>query len=483
VPIPGLSDVAAIDAGASHSCAVTTSGDLLCWGANFYGQLGDGTTTDRPTPVSLPLAGVSAVSAGWAHTCAVAGGEVKCWGRNLYGQLGDGAGAWSGGVPVAVNGLPGPVSRVGLGEIHTCALGTSGSVHCWGNNAEGSLGNHSNESSSVPVPIHSLYLPVATAITTFWRRNCALTPDGEPRCWGSGASNFPFAVNTPPPVVIAIGTGKYHSCEIAPGGILYCWGYNSVGQVGNGHSATNHAYPQLVSGGYTLATDVAGGVEHTCAAFQDGNLRCWGGNDWGQLGNGTTTKSTVPVLVAGLSAPAVKVTLGNYFSCALSSVGGVECWGANAGALGDGTYISSSVPVQVAGLASGVVDVAAGAEHACAVTTDGAVFCWGDNYNGELGDGTLIRRNTPVQVVGLDDAVRVGAGDGHSCAVTASGALYCWGRAEWGQLGDGTPQVSSTPVAIAEFEVPDVPALGLHAGLALAVALAAVARRSARAQR
>ena len=472
--VPGLSDVIAIDAGGAHMCAVTSTGGLLCWGSNFYGQIGDGTTTGRTTPVSLALTGVSAVSAGFAHTCAISGGEVTCWGHNLYGQLGNGEGAWSGGKPVAVTGLPDPVTRIGLGEIHTCALDSAGVVRCWGHNGEGQLGNHSNDGSPVPVRVSLLHLPSATSLTSYFRSNCALTPSSQPKCWGRG-SNYPTFVNPPLVTATALGVGRDHRCGVAPGGIVYCWGYNGVGQLGDGNSATNAAYPVLVAGGYTQATGVAGGREHTCAVYQGGNVRCWGANNLGQLGNGTTTNSTVPVLVTGLSAPAVRVTTGERYSCALTSVGGVECWGAQLG----NNPVSSSVPVPVTGLSSGIVDLAAGEWHSCAARADGAVLCWGDNYYGQI-DGTLEQKSTPVLIDGLPDAVSVGAGGQHSCAVTSAGAMYCWGQAEWGQLGDGTPPFVPTPVAVAEFEVPVVPAIGWLGWIGLIALLAASVGQSAR---
>jgi alpha-tubulin suppressor-like RCC1 family protein len=206
--------------------------------------------------------------------------------------------------------------------------------------------------------------------------------------------------------------------------------------------------PGLASGVFAIAA----GFAHTCAVVGDaasgGGVQCWGTNDTGQLGNGTTTFSSTPVNVAGLGsgvkaiaaggAPVDRFTSGGH-TCAITTDGGVKCWGWNAaGQLGDDTTTNRPAPVNVVGLESGVQDITAGDMHTCAIVA-GGVRCWGDNRYGQLGVGSTESYTTPVQVGGFTGSVQdVDAGSAHTCAVTAAGGLKCWGRNASGQLGNFT---------------------------------------------
>ena len=205
---------------------------------------------------------------------------------------------------------------------------------------------------------------------------------------------------------------------------MKCWGNNSNGQL----------TPTAVSGLGAGVTAVSVGGDplagyHACALTGSGGVKCWGENQFGQLGDGTTTNRPTPVDVIGLTSGVVAVAAGDGDSCALTSTGGVKCWGANEfGQLGDGTFQPRPTPVDIVGLTSGVVALSVGTGHTCAVTTAGGLECWGVNESGELGDGTTTNRLTPVAVMGLSSGVAaVSVGYLHTCAVMTTGAAQCWG--------------------------------------------------------
>lgn len=254
----------------------------------------------------------------------------------------------------------------------------------------------------------------------------------------------------PPAKVVDIAAGASHTCMLLAGGQIRCWGLNDSGQLGDG-TLTNRELPEDVIGMMVAAKGIAAGERHTCAVTIQGGVKCWGSNHDSQLGDGTTVDRVAPIGVSGLMSGMRAVVAGEQHTCGLTAAGGVKCWGSNRkGQLGDGTVENRATPIDVPGLTSGVSTLAAGWQHTCAVTIAGEVKCWGDNQDGQLGDGTAIDKNSPVEVVGLVNVVRaIAAGARHTCVLTVKGGVKCWGDNHNGQLGDGSVNARVTPLDVA----------------------------------
>ncbi len=464
VPVSGIgTTVKAIAAGRYHSCALTTGGAVVCWGANFYGALGDGTTTPRVSPVAVIglASGVAAIAAGADHTCALtATGAVLCWGRNADGQLGNGT-TTNQTTPAVVTGLGSGVASITAGEAHSCAVTTAGSPRCWGRNSDGQLGDATTTSPRLtPSSVSGLASGVAT-MSAGTAHTCAVTAVGGALCWGRNAEGqvgdnsttrrlSPAAVSGLSSGVLAIAAGGYHTVAVLSAGGVVAWGYNQQGQAGGGTFQGRLTPASAGSTGASAAAIAAGGT-HTCAVNASGEILCWGANSEGQLGDGTASRRLSPVRVRGFSAEVWSVAVGPYHACAVQQGGAASCWGANdMGALGDGTSASRSTPGLVSGLASGAVSVAVGSHFSCARTGSGAVYCWGDNNWGQIGDGTYYNRSAPTPVSTLGAGVSaITTGSDHACALKSGGNLVCWGFNTSGQIGDGSASTSQpTPVAV-----------------------------------
>lgn len=349
--------------GGTHTCAISASGGLQCWGANDTGQLGNGTIVDRsqPTPVTGLGSGVASVAAGLGHTCAVtAAGGLKCWGDNSFGQLGDGT-TTQRNAPVNVSGLTSGVAAVSAGAFHTCALTTAGAVRCWGDGFFGQIGNGDDGGETTPQQVTGMTSGIA-----------------------------------------AISAGFAHTCALSTSGGLRCWGLNAYGQIGDGTDTQRNA-PVNVSGLTSGVASVSAGAFHTCALLTAGGTRCWGDNTTGQIGDGTNTQRNSPTPTATGLTPTALGSGGSH-TCAVLSDGGVSCWGHNAeGQLGNNSIDDVWSPVTVGPLpAVAAVAVAGGSEHSCALLTGGAIYCWGSNLLGQLGTGEAGNIEVQPVVVAVD---------------------------------------------------------------------------------
>lgn len=353
-----------------------------------------------------PLAGVQQIATGNTHTCAlISGGAVKCWGYNALGELGDGT-LTNQLSPVDVVGLSSGVVSISAGDDHTCVKTSAGGVKCWGYNGEGQVGSGVFKNSATPVDVVGLT---------------------------SGVSK----------VVAMHG----HSCAITTSGGLKCWGANSSGQLGD-NTTTLSLVPVDVTGLTSGVVSVNGGVDHTCAVTSSGGAKCWGANGSGQLGDNTTTDHITPADVYGLTSGVASIGTAYNHTCAVLTTGAAKCWGNNSlGQLGDGTYTTRLAPVSVSGLSSGVASISAGNNHTCALTTNGGVKCWGYNMYGQLGTGNSYMQSYPTDVVGLSGATSLSVAPNDVCATSSAGA-QCWGWNNNGQLGDGTTTNRKSPVFV-----------------------------------
>jgi len=346
-----------VAAGGEYTCVAMPDGTARCAGRNQFGQLADGTQTNSSffvTPRSL--ASVRQVVGGDEFSCALLNdGTAACWGLGEKGQRGDGTLDQVSLVPVAVQGLTNATALLS-GYNHSCALLADQTVRCWGSNAQGQLGDPSSSGSSVPIAAVGVSGAQAIAVGAF--HSCALMSDSTVECWGyntNGQLGNGTTTDSPTPVMVAglanvaaLAAGSSHTCALLTYGSLQCWGDNYEGQLGDG-TGTPSSTPVRVAG-INAAVEIVAGWAHTCARLSGGTVQCWGEGTVGQLGNGGTQNQTSPVAVSGI-ATAVGLSAGWWHhSCAVLADGGVRCWGGNDwGQFANGTTTGSVVPVPMGG--------------------------------------------------------------------------------------------------------------------------------------
>lgn len=402
--------------GNSHTCGRTDTGGVRCWGSNFNGELGNGTTLHQSVPVEVLglTSDVAAIDAGANSTCALLNtGAVRCWGAGVYGGLHDDGSTYQSAVPLEIVGLSAGVLAIGVGENHACAALAAGGVRCWGRNDAGQLGDGTTETSFAPVNVVGINERIS-----------------------------------------ALALGRYYSCALAEQREVKCWGRNAEGQLGNGTTLAQHT-PTAVSGLSVRVTAITAGVSHACALLEAGNVMCWGNPEFTGVGEGAIDVwQTVPLDVIGLPASVIAIDANWAHTCALLETERVYCWGQNfAGQLGNSSTVTQRTPTLVTGAYRfGHASIATGTMHSCAVTIIGSVFCWGDDRYGQLGSGRFLRRNT-VSAVLLDETSRaINLGINHSCAVTTQGAVKCWGSNGSQRLSSRPFQNESTPMTVMELQ-------------------------------
>jgi alpha-tubulin suppressor-like RCC1 family protein len=425
--------------GASHavltgatSCAIVASGGVDCWGDGYFGQLGDyGNITKSATPQQVlgvggigTLVGAVSLAATPYVECALLGsGGVDCWGRGDGGQTGSGPGGGGSWVPSPVVGIGGTGTLSGATSLVAlnsgfCAILDTGSVSCWGGNSFGELGDGSTTERDAPV------------------RVLDVTGGG----YLSGVASL-----------VAFGDSARETvCAVLSDGGVDCWGSNGNGQLGNGTTTSSLSpVPVLGVGGGGLLTEVtsltASSSGTVCALLSSTGVDCWGNNDYGQLGDGSTTDANTPVEVvdaagSGTLAGVTSMAVAYRTFCAVLSSGGVDCWG---------LMYPGSTPVPMVGtggvgVLAGVRSLSGALNSFCAALASGGVDCWGYGPYGELGNGSgSPQSSTPLPVVGVGQVgvlmgtVAVTSSGSNVCAMLTSGGMDCWGNGDFGQLGDG----------------------------------------------
>ena len=376
VPPPVDAPFTALTGGWLHTCGMTTTKHVYCWGWNRDGEVGDGSTADRPYAKQVSQSFTfTMVTTGGGHSCAVAtGGAAYCWGLNLTGQIGDSS-VISRSTPTAVTrGLS--FAQVSNGGTFTCGItATDSSAYCWGWNHDGELGSR----------------PIETCFTPGGVEPCSRAPIPV-----GGGLRF-----------LTISAGARHVCALAPDSTAYCWGNNGTGQLGNGTTADT-ALPVAVSGGLKFK-ELTLGFDHSCGLTAAGDAYCWGDNTWGQLGEAATSVALEPTAVNG-GIIFLTLSAGAEHTCGIGTGNTAQCWGENAsgqlGAAATETCTSASgrtvalcshlpLPVSTNQIFGSIF---AGGHHTCAITTGGKAYCWGDNSNGQLGTGNTSGSDVPVLV-------------------------------------------------------------------------------------
>lgn len=431
VAMPSGIAVTGIAGAENHSIARASDGTAWAWGNGTFGTLGNGATDNHPTPVQVSMpsgAGFTQIGAcpGAYHTLAVdATGRAWGWGDDSSGELGDG-GTAAQDAPVAVH-MPSGVlfTSVDAGSYHSIALDTNGHAWTWG--ASDVAGNGMQTESDTPAP-------------------------------GTATDGHTFT---------SLAAGSEDSFGLDPSGHAWAWGVNQDGQLGNGSTTTEPA-PVAVQmpANVTLTSVVAGAASFYASALDTtGHVWAWGQNDDGELGDGTTTSSAVPVPVTMPNGVTfTKIAAGNSHTLALDTTGHLWAWGYGGdGELGDGSTVSSSVPVEVttppdvtfSAIAAGgsvrTLFFAAG-DWSLAVDTSGRVWSWGFNNDGELGNGTTTNTSLPLPLAQPLNVASVAAGSDFSLALDSSGDAWAWGHSYWGTLGNGSGgssgSFSAQPVAV-----------------------------------
>lgn len=462
-----------IATGGLHTVALKSDGTLWAWGSNGSGQVGDGTNTGRtsPTQVGTDTRWISVACGGYTSIALKSDGTLWTWGDNAYGQMGDGT-IVSKNVPTQIGADTKWVSITG-GWYTNLAIKSDGTLWGWGRNIGGELGDGSFVQKTSPVQIGTDIKWVS--VSSGLEHTLAVKSDGTLWGWGYNAQGQlgngagPF---NPSPIQVgtetrwlSVACGGNHTVALKSNGTLWTWGYNATYQLGDG-TVTQRTSPVQI-GTDTRWVGISGGNNHTVALRSDGTLYAFGDNSVSQMGDGTLTPKTVPTALRAAPAEWIVHARGLTHSMGIKSDGTLWAWGDNsAGQLGDGTLAGKLTPIQI-GSDNKWVNLVCGSNHTVAIKSDGTLWAWGANGFGELGDGSTTGRTSPVQIGTDNKWVNIAGGRNHTVAIKSDGTLWAWGRNVAGELGDGTTTQRTSPVQIGT----DIKWLSIAGGGAHTVAL------------
>ena len=484
----GSSSSAFVDirAGEGHTCGLTGTGKVYCWGLNNYGQLGNGTTTSSTLPVLVDTSGISPylrfsqIAVGFYNTCALSSeGAVYCWGYDGWGTVGDGGAAVNATTPTPVStvNMTGTTTFKYIGgstSYHMCGISTAGEAYCWGENQAGQLGIGSITATTEPTKVNTTSMSgdqTFINIATTRLSTCGIAGDGKVYCWGRNYElqvgdgtatdrNTPTLVNTANvsnPTFKKLTGAYFTNCGITGDGKAYCWGHAGDGNYGNGSTANSGIPQEVDTTGFADPgiIDVAASANATCFLTSDGNVYCTGTDSSGQLGNGDASTANqyvgAPIdtsLVTG-SQKFISISAGWVHHCGLTADGAAYCWGNNGygqAGVGTTTNISKPTPVDASAIAEpmAVKQIKLSDLTSCALNQKSKMYCWGYGYEGGLGYGGSTDQHSPVPVDTSSFAANeptfrnMSEGYRTQCAIATDGKAWCFGHGTYGQLGNNT---------------------------------------------
>jgi alpha-tubulin suppressor-like RCC1 family protein len=454
-----------ISVGAQHTAAIDKNGRAWTWGVNTHGSLGDGTTTARTTPVSVAGAVKTfcEISAGgqntlYHFTLAIdKNGAAWGWGSIFGAFLGDGS-ASRRTTPMSVRGNTRTFCKIFLAANHTISIDKGGRLWAWGNNDYSQLGDTTTTSRATPISVRGA-VKTFCQIATGDFRTLAIDRTGRVWGWGNGyagaiGTGNTFNYNTPVSIAgtvktfCQISSGQYNSLAIDKNGRAWAWGDNGFGQLGD-NSITQRCTPVSVAGAAKTFCKIDGGNNHVLAIDRTGRVWAWGANNFGQLGNNAFVSQRTPVSILGATKTFCHISGGVSHSLGIDKNGRAWAWGQGAnGGLGNNSTANVCTPVSVLGGVKTFCKISGGQNFSVAIDKNGRVWAWGANSSGQLGDDTLLSKNTPVSVRGaVKTFCEIMTGTAHVIAIDKNGRAWAWGSDSSGQLGQNTMN-RLTPVRI-----------------------------------
>ncbi len=457
-PTSGLKS---ISAGGQHSCAIKNQDNTLwCWGSNENNQIGNKSIRSAaPSPRVISNDPWLIIVTSDQHSCGIdETGTLHCWGKNDSGQVGNGT-TIDQETPAAISANT-DWSNVSLGTNHSCATRKDNTLWCWGSNTSFQLG-HSPENNQQPSQLNQTNEDDSST-TEQWlasssgnSHTCAIKTDNSLWCWGGntkgqiGQGSVTAFFSEPTQLAendtwLSISANGDHNCAVRKDDrSLWCWGNNQAGQIGNG-TTENSLTPSLIAEGSTW-DKISLGTDHSCGIKDNGSLWCWGDNSRSQLGDGSTLASSSPKQI-GSAINWQAISLGNQFSCAISSDGRLWCWGGNDQYQQGNAETTDIVAPSVISDDSDWRSISSGNTHSCAIKNDDSLWCWGNSIYGQVAQD--VDAKIPTQEPSASSWSSLSANGNHSCAVKNDNSLWCWGFNSQGQLGNSstTSQANPTPV-------------------------------------